>query len=400
MNHILLTGGTGAIGSALVPRLLEDRENTVSLLLRAATHEEREAKLARLQEFWSETEYATGATAVSAVPHPASEALARGRLQVVVGDVRRHRLGMTEEDHRRLSRQVTHVIHAAGDVRLDRSLDEARASAVGGLQNILAFTCDCRRHGQFVKLDAVSTVGVAGRQRGPIPETPLPIDRPFRNTYEAAKAKAEAALLAAMAEGLPATIHRPSMVVGDARSGLTIRFQVFYYLCELLSGQRTWGIVPEMGGAQLDIVPVDYVAEAIALAIADPQSAGRVFHLCSGPRQAVALRDLADYCREIFARAGRRVPRRRTVSRASVRRLLPLATRLSPPRLRRALATLPYFLAYLEDEQTFDNTETLAFFAPRGLRLPPIEDYLDNVVDYYLRKRAVGGQKSAAEATP
>ena len=55
-----------------------------------------------------------------------------------------------------------------------------------------------------------------------------------------------------MQAGLPATIHRPSMVVGDSQTGKVIHFQVFYHLCEFLSGRRTLGIVPDTGDAALD----------------------------------------------------------------------------------------------------------------------------------------------------
>jgi len=294
---------------------------------------------------------------------------------------------------------VTHVVHSAGDVRLNQSLEEAQACAVGGLERILTFAADCRRHGQFVKLDAVSTIGVAGRQRGLIPEAPLTGERQYRNTYEAAKHAAEEVLLRAMAEGLPATIHRPSMVVGDSRSGRVSRFQVFYYLSELLAGRRTWGVVPDTGPARLDIVPVDYVVDAIALASKAPDSVGRVFHLCSGPEQAVPLRQLADRLRTLFADEGIRLPRRRIVSPAAVRRVLPWAVRLSPPRVRRALATAPYFLAYLEDEQTFDNAATQAYFTERGLILPPVDEYLDRIVGYYLWKRRAAKESAVGAAS-
>ena len=56
-------------------------------------------------------------------------------------------------------------------------------------------------------------------------------------------------------------------VVGDTINGRIIHFQVFYHLCEFLSGRRTLGLAPGFGGARLDIVPADYVAQVIALSL-------------------------------------------------------------------------------------------------------------------------------------
>jgi thioester reductase-like protein len=159
-----------------------------------------------------------------------------GRVELLRGDVAERRLGLDEATHARLLSEVTHVVHAAGNVKLNRSLAEARRDAVMPLREIVTFCRGCR---PFRELDYISTVGVAGRLRGLVPEAPLARPRVFRNTYEHAKADAEDELWAAIRAGLPATVHRPSMVVGDSHTGKIIHFQVFYHLCAYLSGART-----------------------------------------------------------------------------------------------------------------------------------------------------------------
>ena len=81
--------------------------------------------------------------------------------------------------------------------------------------------------------------------RGLIREVPLAEPRQFHNTYEAAKAEAESFVWERLSGGLPGTIHRPSMIVGDSKTGKNIRFQVFYYLADFLAGLRTLGVVPD-----------------------------------------------------------------------------------------------------------------------------------------------------------
>src|SRR5262249_47879396 len=161
-------------------------------------------------------------------------------------------LGLDRPSYERLSREVTHVVHAAGNVKLNRPLEEARRSAVDAAGHVVSFVDACRACGGFQKLRFLSTVGVVGKMPGTVPERAFPEARAFRNSYEAAKAEAETFLLEHMARGLPATVHRPSMVVGDSRDGRIIQFQVFYHLCEFLSGRRTAGVIPGARDIRLD----------------------------------------------------------------------------------------------------------------------------------------------------
>jgi thioester reductase-like protein len=377
MKSVLLTGGTGVIGSALVPLLLEERDTTVRLLLRADSEEHLGERLGRLFAFWH--------------LEPAGP-LAR-RIRAYRGDVSAPQLGLANGDYTQLAGEVTHVIHSAGNVRLNRPLSEARRDAVDAAVHIVALARKCQSEGRLAKLEFVSTVGVAGRSRGLVPEQPLCEVREFHNTYEAAKAEAEALLLREIRTGLRATIYRPSMVVGDSRTGTTIHFQVFYYLAEFLAGSRTCGLVPETGAVRLDIVPVDYVAEAICRGSERPDACGRIFHLCSGAVSSPPLTELTKLIREQFRAHGRSLPQLRVLPRGVFKALAVLGGR-APGKTARALRTLPYFLAYLEEGQTFQDEATRAFFAQSGPRLRCVEDYLPRVMQYYLAART----GAAAEA--
>src|SRR5688572_710888 len=293
MRTVFLTGATGAIGSTLARYILAEEDARLILLLRATSKSHLDERLAGLFTFWG---------------FDRRDASIDSRVRAVSGDVTLTRLGLDEETYAGVVRDVTHVIHSAGNVKLNRPLNEARLSAVDAVRHVLSLVAACRSIGRFAKLDYVSTVGVAGRTAGEVPEQPFHTPRAFRNSYEAAKAEAETLVLRDIDEGLPATIHRPSMVVGDSRDGRIIQFQVFYYLCEFLSGRQTAGFVPHAGSTRLDIIPVDYVARAIQASSLREDANGRIFHLCAGPADAPMVTTLTEQVREFFVRRDRPVP--------------------------------------------------------------------------------------------
>lgn len=367
VKHVLITGATGVIGSRLVPLLLEETETRLTLLIRASSDQHLQERLNELLDFWE--------------IDPSDPKVSR--LSGVSGDISRTSLGIPLDSYRNLAKTVTHVIHCAGNVKLNQPMAEARRDAVTASENILRFAEECRKNGHLEKVDVTSTVGVAGRMEGLVPEKPILTQSGFHNTYEAAKAESEIRLLSAMDGGMPLTIHRPSMVVGDSETGKIIHFQIFYHLCELLSGNRTWGVVPDTGDFRLDIVPVDYVARAIHLSSADPASIGRIFHLCSGPEHAFALSELNRYSNLSKMGGAPRILPRFVFSR-----ILPSLRWVFPKRVRRVLRNLPYFLVYLEDLQTFDNAETRDYLSRKGLYLPAPLDYLSRIMEYYARQSA------------
>jgi len=371
VRTVLLTGGTGAIGSVLAKRLIADGDTRVRLLLRARSAAHLSERLSELYRFW---QLDSEDRSVSA------------RVEALAGDVTMPRLALDEATYQRLTSEVTHVVHSAGNVKLNRPLEEARRSAVDAVGHILSFVDRCRAAGSFRKLEAVSTVGVAGRTPGVIAERAFREPRSFRNTYEAAKAEAETVLLDRIDEGLPATIHRPSMVVGDSMTGTIVQFQVFYYLCEFLSGRTTGGVVPDGGDVRLDIIPVDYVARAIDASMRRDDAVGRIFHLCSGPELAPRVNVLGDMVRQHFTMRGHTVPPLRRVAPAAMLDELSEAARGASEAVQRSLQTLPHFLAYLDEPQTFAHVRTREFLGDDDGEPPSVEHYLKTVLDYYLAK--------------
>jgi thioester reductase-like protein len=370
MKQVFLTGATGAIGSALAPLYLDEPDTRLKLLLRPKRGRQVTERLTALGKFWGLRE---GDPRWS-------------RVEAIEGDAALPRFGIRPDVYAPLSRTTTHIVHCAGAVKMTLPLEEARAHAVVPAEATLELADRNREAGVLDKVEIVSTVGIGGRTPGLIPERPMPEVTQFHNTYEAAKAEAERVVFARWND-LPITVHRPSMVVGEASSGRIIHFQVFYHLCEFLSGQRTYGLMPSLAGATLDVIPVDYVAGAIHWSSCNPQVAGKILHLCSGPDGAVKLPELVTRIRERAAASGKHLPRVRYLPLGAFRIAVPVLGLFAPVKVKRALSNLELFLAYLDELQTFANAETLALLEPAGLSVPEPGSYLDAVLDYHQQRK-------------
>lgn len=367
MKTCFLTGGTGVVGSAIVERILTLTDARLKLLIRAKSPDELTERL--------------GAVIRYCGFDPRTIA---GRVEACAGDATEPQFGVDNETYARLTSECTHVIHSAGAVRMNLPIAEARRSAVGSAREIVAFAERCRVQGGLQKVEFISTVGVGGRLPGELPERWIDEPRSFHNTYEQSKAEAEELVRQAIGRGIPVTVHRPSMVVGDSNTGKVIGFQVFYHLAEFISGLRTHGLLPNPGRTRLDLIPSNYVAAAVVWSCSQPDLAGEVLHLCSGPDMAVGLTRLQHAVRAKFAAAGIALPHAHTLPVAMFRAAIPVVRAFSSERQKRALGTLPTFLDYLAENQTFGNRTSAARFDLAGIALPSPEDFVPRVLDYYL----------------
>ena len=364
-RDVLLTGATGVLGSEVVPTLLSDPDTNLWLLLRADSPDQLEAR-AR-----SVIEYATRAGALD---------VAR-RVRPIRGDVALPLLGVEARDYALLKDSVTHVVHAAADVRFDRTLEQARRTAVTGLQQIIALV---RAAPQFAKLEYVSTVGVAGRRTGLVFELPQPpCEHGFRNTYEQSKAESEELLLAEMSKGLPATIHRPTMIIGHSVTGRIKAHYGFYFLVDYFLGLRGDQFVPDCAEDMMDTIPVDYVTRAIDHSTRTPAFSGEIFHLCSGPA-AWRMGAVVESARTLL-RARNQNDRPVTV--------LPLDRFSRHVASRRAMGDRFYeamsqFEPYFGDFIEFDNRRSVELLARAGIDVPPVESYLHTAISAYWELRA------------
>jgi long-chain acyl-CoA synthetase len=355
-RRILLTGATGHIGTALLPCLLADPDTTVVALVRA----DDDAHLA---------------TRRSKLLAQLPEAFPADRLSLVRGDVSAPGLGLADADRDRLLGELDSVVHSAASVRFDMPAEKAAEENIQSVEAVLTLARTLAERGRLVRLDHVSTAYVAGDRAGRVLETECDEGQGFRNSYEWSKCQSEGRVRAAIAEGLPAAIHRPSIVVGDSRTGETRAFNVLYWPLKLYA-RGWWRLFPGRPDTLVDIVPVDFVAEAIAALRRDPATLGRCFHLAAGDDA-----QRVDVLAARFAEAFGQPPLRYIdpgLYRSWVRPVIATSigwTKRGKRILRGGSAYLPYFGA----NPLFDTTNLRAHL---GHGAPPVLDYVAKIARY------------------
>ncbi|HJS27387.1 MAG TPA: SDR family oxidoreductase, partial [Actinomycetota bacterium] len=278
---VLLTGGTGFLGTEVAARLLERGDlEIVSLVL---ADSEGEAVRRSNRGWWYQ---------------PGLRTELGARVHAIAGDVARPRLGLDPATYADLCDRVTHIVHSAADLRVDATVEELRTTNVDGVANVLEFARSVRG---LERLVHVSTAYVAGGRRGTVSEDDLTDAFGFGSPYEQTKYEAEC-LVRDAASDLPVSVVRPSMIVGDSRTGDIKTFNTFYAPLRLfLSGKLR--IVPARRDLRVNIVPVDYVADAIVHLTFDPRAVGTTFHLTTPTDELPTAGDVLTLARR-WARDG------------------------------------------------------------------------------------------------
>lgn len=355
-----VTGATGVVGAAVVERLLRDEPGPIHVLVRA------------------EDERALGARARSLRAHWGTPSAAE-RVTFHRGDVTTPDLGLSRDAKRVIARDVTRIIHAAGDVHMGRSIERARDVAVGGVERVLELGAELNALRRLEKIEIVSTVGVGGRDAAPLPEAFIARPSSFYNTYEQAKWEGEVVARRHAERGLPLTVHRPSMVVGDSRTGRSIRSQLFAAICTFLTGAPTLGVLPSLFGRHVDLVPQDFVARALVWSSRTAETAGRVLHLSSGRYESTSLVELARIARVTARRLRLRAVRPLFVDARAMRLAVETLGRWHA-NLRKRAALLSVLLDYLDAPKVFENEASQRLLRGAGVVLPSSERYLGRVV--------------------
>ena len=377
MGATFLTGATGFIGAEVLRRLLrQDPGREVHALVRAADAAEaaRRGREVLFRLFFDDQ---------------ATTADARCRVRWVVGDLTAPGLGLAPEDRDRVVAECDELVHAAASTDWDLPLAEAEAVNVAGVRAIADLTAEAARRPGPVRLVHISTAYVAGRRDGPISPEDLPgPGGPFANTYERTKAQAERYLRERAGE-VPSTVVRPSIVVGDSVTGRTFNFNVIYFPIKLLQ----YGLLPLVPGGRtttLDIVPVDYVCDALLALGRDPATVGRTYHV-TADRDAMPIPEVLDVVfgvlaerRDSLRRAGQVTPpaRRPPVVGPAVWTAVRWARRLTlRGQARRRFAAFEQYLPYIFTAKRFVAEGTRAALGAR-VRYPPIASYLGRVTEY------------------
>jgi len=261
---VLLTGATGFLGRYLLRDLLLSGQR-VAVLARDSRGGRAEERIKELLNFWGES-------LGQRLPGPV----------LLHGDLTQRGLGLSLADRRWLGRHCQTVLHAAANLSFRTTADgEPWTTNVNGTQALLRLASELK----IPRWHHISTAFVCGKRKGPIRETDLDHGQAFYNPYEQSKCAAEKCVREAT--GICATVYRPSVIVGDSRTGYTSSFVGFYRFLELAhrlanleKGPRRLPVRLRLRGDEpCDFVTVDWVSRAVVELLALPSEHGRTFHL-------------------------------------------------------------------------------------------------------------------------
>lgn len=287
---------------------------------------------------------------------------------VLPGDITQLNFGLSSADLEIARSQSTILFHLAAiyDLAVQREL--AMRANVEGTRNVNQFARSLDKLRQY---HYISTCYVAGKRQGVIYENELEHDAGFRNYYEETKYLAELEVEDLKSE-LPVTIHRPAVVCGDSHTGETVKYDGIYYLIHYLLKWPSLLSAFNIGNSDvtLNLVPVDFVVDAIAALARDPLSVGKTVQLADP--NPLTTRQLFNTIARSIADKEPRITLPPSWVQTSL--MLPLAPKITDlPH-----SAVPYFFL----KQTYDTAQSTALLTPHGITCPPFASYVKTIAEY------------------
>jgi NAD(P)-dependent dehydrogenase (short-subunit alcohol dehydrogenase family) len=355
-----VTGGTGFIGRHLIEKLLE-REGDIFVLVRDAS----KGKLKKLKQKIGDID---------------------DRVKGISGDLTLDRLGVSDADVKLLSGKVKHFFHVAAIYDLNADYASQEAANVEGTRRAIdvaeSIKAGCFHH--------VSSIAAAGVYNGVFREDMFEEAEGLKHPYFRTKHDSEG--LVRKHCDVPWRVYRPGMVLGHSETGEIDKIDGPYYFFKLIQKMRDmlppW--VPTIGleGSRLNMVPVDYVVDAMDYIAHLKGRDGECFHLTDPKPKRIGE------VLNIFARAGHaplmtmRVDARLfsfvpPVVKQGVQMVAPV--RRITDQIFRDLGMPRDVLTYINYPTRFDNRNAEAALQGSGIKVPDLESYAYRLWDYWER---------------
>lgn len=373
---MLVTGGTGALGCELLPRLLRDWPGEIVVLTR------RPAEAQRLLLAWS--------------PGVASWE----RVRFVAGDIVARDLGLGTAMAHELRAATTRIVHCAAATSFTLPLEEARAVNVAGTEHVLDFARGCRR---LEAIACASTAYVAGTRTGVVYERPTGDGTSHVNSYERSKHEMEHVVQDA-SPALPTAICRFTTIIGRARDGampagalnaVHHALRLFYSgLAPMIPGRLT---------TPVDLITLDFAAAALSHVATRSFEPGQIYHLCAGARGSCSLDELLERSVAAFLRVRpawrkRRVERPAVVDEQTYALFVRSVAESGNSVLRQATEAVASFAGQLAYPKSFDTTNADRALASSGIAAPPVSDFFERVVESCVTTNWRGGVTTGGAA--
>ncbi len=364
---VFITGAAGFLGSNLISRIVQgNSECRLVVLVRGKSDDEAKHRLFEILSFVSPD-------------MPITEA--KQRIQIVRGDLTLEGMGLSQSVLDDLSKEITHIIHAAANVQFDMPLEQARNVNVNGTKNVMNFARRVQQKGILQRVAYVSTAYVSGDRPGVVYEGELDCGQQSGNSYEQTKFEAEQ-YVRTLIPYLPITIFRPSIIVGDSKTGRTTAFNVLYPPLKMIY-QGLLRFLPGSRTTPLDVVPVDYVSDAIYhIFLKSDTGIGKTFHLTAGEEKESTTGEIVDLAVNYFNQ----------VSITSCIRditflhldLYRKAIQFVQDRTRKFLQAMELYVPYLCVSRTFDNANTSAALQGTQIALSRFKTYSRMLLQFCL----------------
>jgi thioester reductase-like protein len=358
---IFITGCTGFLGSYVVARLLRQHDERLLLLVRSKSKLQAEQRLWHALQLHMDFDEFSG--------------YLRRNVELFLGDITEPRCGLTPQAYERLIDASDSVIHIAASLNRRSERTCANVNLRGTLEVINLARAAHERHG-LRRFSDVSTTAVAGERNRELVQEDAAIDWQRRDYDPYARTKKFCEhMVETLLPDVPTSVFRPSTVIGDSRSGATTQFDMLRALLSLARAK----LLPLRPDARHDIVPADYVGQAIADIHLMHAPRHRIYHLSAG--------EGAETHRTLMQRMevdGRRLPH---VFVPGLEKPFGWAVNrlASTPRalgLSRPASLLKVFWPYVVFDTVFDNRRVVQEL---GYAPPSFVDYATPVLEFALR---------------